>query len=451
MDCTQRRASPSRRWSVNPAELLDQQPPCDSEAERWCLASPLIRSSALEDLGRLRPEDFYLGAHQVIFRRLLAMREKHLPIEAGVLVRELKSAGELEAVGGIAYISELAGGFPTSFHAAYYAEIVREKARLRGLIHAAVEVLRDAYTAGDPAENVLDRATAALAAIQVGQYSGEPVTLADATAQALDRIDAIHRRQGAAGLLTGLLQFDEDYGGLFPGELVILASRPGVGKTSLALQLAAHAAERGHLVLFASLEMRAAELASRLLCARAGVSSRTVRTGRLTDGDVASLVEAANQQSAASLQILDRPAVTVAEVARAARRLRGKGLALLVVDYLQRITPADRKANRYEQIGQITRALKELAGELQVPVLVPCQLGRPAESEAPKLSHLRESGDIEADADVVLLLERQPAGYEDKGVKADAILHVAKNRNAETGRLPLCWDGPRTRFSCLDP
>jgi replicative DNA helicase len=249
----------------------------------------------------------------------------------------------------------------------------------------------------------------------------------------------------SAGIPTGISSFDADMGGLFPGELTILAARPGVGKTSFALQVAAHNAESGRLVYFASLEMSAAELSIRLACGESGVSNRLVRIGKFGADDSQRLSEALRKQAKVALEIHDRSALTVASIRREIRKRKKRGLALAIVDYLQLVTPDDRRLPREQQVARMVRQLKETAREYEIPILCLCQLNRQADGdETPRLSHLRESGAIEQDADVVLFLSKhEPKG----GETHNAILIVAKNRNGETGPLRLDWDGGRTRFS----
>ena len=246
---------------------------------------------------------------------------------------------------------------------------------------------------------------------------------------------------------TGLQAFDLHYGGLFRGELIILAARTAVGKTSLAAQIATYNALAGRLVYFASCEMSASELVLRAACGQAGVSLQAIRSGRATDAEHGRVEEALSELSAAALMIDDRPELSVASIRRETRRLARKGLALITVDYLQLLMPADRKLQRYEQIGQMTAGLKALARELDVPVLVLGQLSRAAEvADEPRLCHLRESGSIEQDADVVLLLHRPEDALEADGDRWDADLIIAKNRNGPSGRVKLDWDGTLMQF-----
>jgi replicative DNA helicase len=260
------------------------------------------------------------------------------------------------------------------------------------------------------------------------------------------RIDAIQRHGHAGGVPTGLIDFDRDHGGLFPGELIILAARPGCGKSSLALQIAKHNGERGRLVYFASLEMSKEELSLRMACGDAGVSNRLVRNGTLEREASHKLAEALAEQGNMNIDIHDEAGLSVAAIRREIRRRKKRGLTLAVIDYLQLITPDDSRVVREQQVATITRDLKNTARKYAIPILCLCQLNRQVdEYEIPKLSHLRESGAIEQDSDVVMFLSRH---RQNDSEPHNATWTVAKNRNGETGSLRMEWDGPRTRFSC---
>ncbi len=424
------------------SEILDQRPPCDPEAERWVIGSIIMRPSVLDELGFLSPTDFREEIHASLFGALCDMYRKGDPIDVGLLRKHFDSED------WAARIAEIVQSVPHAGNALYYGRIVKRYAKFRQLREIGLALAQNAHrTEGEP-EEALERAETELAGIRLSDGDGEPVKLADAAAEAVVRIDEIQRRGKGAGLLTGLLGFDSDMGGLFPGELTILASRPGVGKTSLALQIAAHNTERGRLVYFASLEMSAVELSLRLACGESGVSNQSVRTGQLDCDNTAALSRALARQSTANLDIHDRSALTVAAIRREIRKRVKHGLALAVVDYLQLVTPEDRRLPREQQVAQMVRQLKETAREYDVPILCLCQLNRQAnDDEVPRLSQLRESGAIEQDADVVLSLSKHKPTDD---LPHSVILTVAKNRNGETGPLGLNWDGPTTRFTCPD-
>lgn len=431
---------------TTPTELLDRRPPSDPQAERWILGSMILRPSVIDELGStLRASDFSVDANQRIYTALLDMRDRRAAIDIGLLERRLKATGQHEVIGGTAYLAELME-VPHTRHASYYAKIVREKAAKRAVIQAGLDMIQDGYTSEDTPTEILGRCETALGRIETGDYTGDPKPLSQSLTAAILRAEAIREKSQAAGLMTGLYSFDSRIGGLFPGELVVLAARPRIGKTALACQIAMHAALGGHLAYFASLEMSDVELTTRMLCSRSGVNSKRIRTGTIDAGECRRLAEHSETMAVGKMLIHDRPGMSVNDIRRACRRL--KGLSLVVVDYLQRVTPSDRRANRYEQIADIVKGLKTLARELSVPVLCLAQLGRDADKTGkPELYHLRESGDIEAEADVVAFLVRNVQWEEhDEPSPEKAALIIEKNRNGETGTVRLEWEAERTRF-----
>jgi replicative DNA helicase len=413
------------------------------DAEKAVLGSLLIDSDFLPEVSNiLRPADFYADAHRKIFETMLAMDVAGQPLDGLTLVERIRQDGNLEAVGDVAYIADVAQSVPVAEHAEYYSRIVREKSILRGIIHATTKTLQDAYVANDQPEEILSRATAALAEIESGA-STEIEPIRPMVAEAMTRIYESRNRHQGGGLFTGLEKFDTYFGGLFPGELIILAGRTREGKTSLACQIAHHNASEGRAVLFVSLEMRGVELVTRILCTQAGISNQTIRAGKLSDNDVDELSKASGPLAEAPFYILDTPKMRVSDVRRAARRLRKKGLSLVVVDYIGLVTPPDARKDRHLQVGDITRELMQLAGELRVPVLALSQLNRASEDVGrPQLKHLRESGNIEQDAHMVLFVY-----HTDKNL-GKAELEVAKQRNGETGTVKLEWIAWRTMFQC---
>lgn len=434
-----------------PSEILDSLPPSDVAAERYVIGSTILMPSVLDDL-HLAANDFYADANRRLWAALCSMRDRGEQIDLALLVDRLRRDGNLEVIGGAAYIGQVLSGIPHAAHAAHYAGIVARMAKLRAITHAAQELLKAAYEAGAEPEDVLAVAEVALSRIQTGQYQSEPVAMADAVNEAMDRIDEIMHRTRHAGVMVGLYSFDDQVGGVFPGELTILAARPGQGKSSLAMQFAYHAATNGKQVYFATLEMSRAELAIRNLCALSGVSNQRIRTGAIGQADVFDLARVAPDCAAANMHLHDWPAIRVYDIRRAVRKLKPD---LVVVDYLQIVTPHDRRVPRHEQVGQIATALKSLAREQKVPVVALAQLNRQVEQSGkettPKLSHLKEAGKIEEDADMVLLLHRPDGGIHGKGKYEgqtwDATLDVAKNRNGANPKLRLNWDGARTTFT----
>ena len=437
-------------------DLLDRTPPNNPAAERGLVGSLLLDPRRLDDIpATLQQTDFHDGACGRLYAHLRAMADARDRIDAALLVDRLKRAGDLNAVGGTAYIAEVLQAVPVAAHAKHYAAIVLRDSRKRQIIRAANEMLASAWDTQANPDDALAAAEEALARIKTGSYNTDPVTMWDATATALAEIDAIIRRKRLPGVMVGLPQFDEEVGGFFRGELVILGARPGQGKTSLALQMAAHCAARGRRVYFATLEMGASELAMKQLATESGVSSQRIRAGKIDEHDRAQLSEASQRVAVKNLVLHDWPEIRPFDIQRAARRCDAE---IVFVDYLQIVSPPDLKKKRYEQVGDISRQLKLVARQMDVPVVACAQIGRQAEQRAetrPKLSDLRESGNIENDCDMALLLWRPENGIHGKkdtphaGEKWDADLEVAKNRKGVRKRFRLTWSGDETRFSCF--
>lgn len=440
------------------AELLDRLPPSDASAEKGVLGSAMLLADVLDDVMLvLRSDAFYADANAKIFAHLVGLHEEGKRADADLLVARLKKAGDLEAVGGPAYVAEVMQSVAVPSHAVYYAEIVRDKAILRQLIQASVDTIQAAYNPTSEAKAVLDAAERAVYAVRDERSTGSAVTLMDVLLQAMATIDK-RAEGGAVGLPTGFVDLDKMTGGLHDGELVIVAARPSVGKTAFALNVAEHVSIDGDKpVMFASLEMSEMELASRLLSARSGVNGHWIRNGTVSEDDRQRLVVASNEMSQHPMLIDDTPVRTVSELAAISRRAKRKGgLRLLIVDYLQLVAPDDRRAPRHEQVADIGRRLKALARDLSIPVLCVAQLNRRAdETDRPKLSFLRESGSLEQDADVVIFVHRDVLAAKTPDEKSEAEgkaeLIVAKQRNGPTGEVKLAWRKECTKFENLAP
>ncbi len=441
-------------------ELLDRQPPRSLEAERAVIGSLLLLPEACDEVALIvRPEDFYDGAHRAIYGHMLALHDDGLQIDPTLLSQRLRDAGQYEVVGGAAYLLELGQEVATAAHAEYYARIVRDKAVLRALIHASTDIIQESFETGVDAREMLASAEQRVFRILDTKGDTQVRPVRDVLHESLARIDArLQRKHAYGGLETGLVDFDDLTGGLHDSELVILAARPSMGKTALALNIAEHIAidQRGpgKTVLLVSLEMSALEVGDRLLCSRARVNSHRLRNGQLSGDDSRRLGATAADVGRAPLFIDDSPSRNMTEIAATARRLkRQEDLALVIVDYLQLIEPDNPRDPRQEQVARISRRLKGLARELSVPVLCLAQLNRQVEAtrdNRPQLSHLRESGAIEQDADVVAFVHREEfyqTNEEDRErVKGQADLMVRKQRNGPTGDLKLTWLHEFTRF-----
>jgi replicative DNA helicase len=404
----------------------------------------------------LRPDDFYDDAHRKLFEHMTALHESGKKIDDTLLVNRLKTAGDYELVGGAAYLSKVVNAVPNAAHANYYAEIVREKATFRGMIYAATEILRDAYDESQEASHLLSQAEQKIFSILDNRTDQRVQSIRDVVLDAMERLDArIAGTHTSGGCDFGFRDLDGKTAGLHEGELVILAARPSMGKTAFAMNVAENVAHQQNIpVLFISLEMSSLELADRLLCSAARVNGHRLRNGTVSHEDRIKLVDTAETLSRVPLFVDDSPSRTVTESAAAARRIKRRhgSLGLIVIDYLQLIDPDNPKDPRQEQVAKIARRLKGLAREMKVPVMCLAQLNRQTEASKdniPRLSHLRESGAIEQDADVVLFVHREEyyhRGDEREQVAGQAQIIIAKQRNGPVGDVNMEWLRDFTRF-----
>jgi len=436
--------------------VIDRLPPQSVDAEESVLGSILIDRDAVVEVAEfLRPEDFYRQANGLVYGAVLELFERSEPVDIVTVAETLERAGRLEGVGGRAYLSSLSNRTPTAVHAVHYARIVERKAVLRNLIAAAGKVAAIGYEDGADIQAAIDRAESELFAVSqrrvdVG-FSALRVLLHDA----YDRLDYLHEHRGeVSGVRTGFADLDTLTTGLQKSDLVVLAARPSVGKTSLALNIAENAAVRdGKSVGVFSLEMSKEQLVLRLLSSVANIDSQRLRSGFLEEMDFARIAPAMNALSEAPIYIDDTPNISTMELRTKARRLQAEsGLDLVIVDYLQlmQATSQSRDANRVQEVSEISRGLKALARELKVPVIALSQLSRQAEmreSKEPRLSDLRESGAIEQDADLVLFLWREKEKQDDADADGEVVnLRLAKHRNGPTGELQLWFRKRQTRF-----
>lgn len=427
------------------AEILDRLPPQDLQAEKAVLGSVLNHPEAIWDLD-LKPVEFYADANQRLWRTLQAMSNCGKPIDPLTVFQQLVSDGYNAAVGGAAYLLEVRDAAPVWQHAQHYAGVVRTKAKARAIIHAATEAMRAAWDPMTPIDETLTALEASLSDLQTGTFRHKLTTAADAVAEAIARIEQVIAGNREPALMTGLLEFDQKIGGLPSPGLTILAARSGVGKTSLATQIIKHVAERRKLTYFASLEMDAAEIVTRMLCGEAEVNSRKIQAATVTKDDLARIVRAGMDLGEQSLIFDDRPELTVQDIRRTARQHAAKGLRFVVVDYLQIITPGGSDESRERQVASVAMGLKALSRELKVPVLALCQTNRDGEKDQrASLRHLRESDAIGQCADMVLILECGQTGTEKE---REAWLNIVKHRNGPKGKLQLDWIPERTLFKC---
>jgi len=440
---------------------LERPLPHNVEAERSILGAILLDNHALNTaIERLKPADFFHDHHRRIYQQMIALGETQQAIDLVTLTEQLQRSSELEAVGGAAYVAQLMDGMPRITNVEHYARIVKEKALLRGLIHATSAIQQQALEAEEDADLILDRAETSIFQLAEDRVRAGLVGLHDVVVESTERISRIY--QGGfriTGLSTGYDLLDNLTSGLQPSELIILAARPSMGKTAFALNLAENVAVRaGKPVAIFSLEMSKESLLLRLLSADAKIDSHKFRTGHLNPEDRGKIPHSLSRLREAPLWIDDAGSATVVEMGAKLRRLkRDKGLSLVVVDYLQLVSARGRFGNRNEEISSITRGLKALAKELKVPLLVLSQLTRAPEREdrEPRLADLRESGAIEQDADVVMFIHR-PNFYKKSSEvtteeRGETELIIAKQRNGPTDTIRFVFQGSFTRFEQRAP
>ncbi|HEX3152565.1 MAG TPA: replicative DNA helicase [Gemmataceae bacterium] len=433
----------------------DRLPPQSKDAERSVLGSMLRDNVVINDLMPvIKPEHFYFDAHQKVCQAIYDIYRDGHPVDLVILVDALKTRKHLEDVGGDTYLADLWDAAPTAANAEYYAKIVREKAITRSLIHASTEILHDAYDQSQSAEEMLGGAERKILDIAEKGVTSHTTTLVEALNLAYNRIDQRMGRTDPneiSGVASGFADLDALTAGFQNNELIILAARPSVGKTAFALNIVRHVVVEEKLpVLFVSLEQSRVELAERLLAAQARVNSHKLRKGHLSADDISKLHSAGDVLRNANLFIDDSPAQGMLRISANARRLkiRKPGLRLVVIDYLQLIDPENRRDPRQEQVAQISRRLKHLARELEIPVMALAQVNRSSEDRTdhrPRLADLRESGSIEQDADTCMMLHR-PGRFD--GGQDDNIIEVivAKQRNGPTGEVTLAWLKDYMRF-----
>jgi len=440
---------------------LERPLPHNLEAERSILGAILLDNHALNAaMEKLRSEDFFLPQHRYIFERMIDLGEHQQGIDLVTVVEDLSRAGHLEAAGGVAYVSQLADGMPRVANVEHYARIVKEKAVLRNLAYQASAIQERALSAGEDADIVLDQAESAIFQLAEDRVRAGLIGVKELVREGYDRLEKIFSEgRRITGLTTGYGALDNETAGLQPSELVILAARPSMGKTALALNIAENVAVRNREpVAIFSLEMSKESLLLRLLASQSRVDAHKFRTGHMNRDDWGKITTSLAELGEAPIWIDDSASSTVLEMGAKARRLkRDRGLSLMIVDYLQLVVPTTNKraSNRQEEVSSMSRALKGLAKELKVPILVLSQLTRAPEREErkPQLADLRESGAIEQDADVVLFINR-PNFYktdlpDEERAKAELI--IAKQRNGPTGTLPFVFLSRHTRFEEAAP
>lgn len=442
--------------SSQPREDYGRQPPQDMAAEQSVLGGMLLSKDAIADvLERLRPGDFYRPAHQSVYDAILDLYGRGEPADAITVSAELDRRGLLKRVGGAPYLHTLISTVPTAANAGYYAGIVAEKSLLRRLVEAGTRVVQYGYAGADGADvaEVVDRAQAEIYDVTERRTAEDFVPLEQLLQPTMDEIDAIASQGGISrGVPTGFTDLDELTNGLHPGQMIVVAARPGMGKSTLGLDfLRSCSIKNRHPSIVFSLEMSKSEIVMRLLSAEAKIKLADMRAGRMSDDDWTRLARRMSEISEAPLYIDDSPNLTMMEIRAKARRLHQKaGLRLIVLDYLQLMTSGKKVESRQQEVSEFSRQIKLLAKELEVPVVAMSQLNRGPEQRTdkkPMLADLRESGSIEQDADMVILLHRPDAFERDDPRGGEADLIIAKHRNGPTKTITVAHQLHLSRFT----
>jgi replicative DNA helicase len=442
------------------SELLmaDRLPPQNIEAEQAVIGAIFLEPTALTLASEiLIPEDFYRAAHQKIFNAMLKLNDTGKAVDLITVTEELAATKVLEDIGGVSYLSEVAGSVPTAANIEYYANIVGEKALLRKLIRTATGIAQDGYSREDEVEALLSEAEKSIMEVAQRRNAGAFHNIKDVLVRTYDNIETLHQRIGdVTGIPTGFAELDRMTAGFQRNDLIIVGARPSVGKTAFALNIAQNVAVKsGENVAIFSLEMGAEQLVMRMLCAEGNIDAQRLRTGSLTDEDWGKLTMAMGSLSDAGIFIDDTPGVRISDLQAKCRRLKQEhGLGMILIDYLQLILGSGRGGeNRQQEVSEISRSLKQLARELQVPVIALSQLSRGVEQrqdKRPMMSDIRESGSIEQDADIVAFLYRDD--YYDKESENKNIIEIiiAKQRNGPTGTVSLAFVKEYNKFVNLE-
>ena len=430
----------------------DRTPPQDVQAEQSVLGAMLLSKDAIGDVSEIvKGHDFYRPAHEQIFHAIVDLYGRGEPADAITVADELTKRGELGKVGGHIYLHELLSTVSIASNAVYYAEIVREKAILRRLVEASMRIAQLGYAGQGDVAGIVDAAQQAIYEGAEGKASDDYEPLSALMEATLDEIEALSSHGIMAGVPTGFVELDELTNGLHPGQMVIVAARPGVGKSTLGLDLARSASiQHGLCSAFFSLEMTKTEIVMRLLSAEAQVPLGDIRKGRMSDENWSRIARKTAEVAEAPLFIDDSPNLTMMEIRAKARRLKQRhDLKLVIVDYLQLMSSGKRVESRQLEVSEFSRQMKLLAKELEVPVIALSQLNRGPEQRTdkrPMLSDLRESGSLEQDADVVILLHREDMYQQDSPRAGEADLIVAKHRNGQTRPVTVAFQGHYSRF-----
>ncbi|MBI3321191.1 MAG: replicative DNA helicase [Candidatus Omnitrophica bacterium] len=435
---------------------LERVPPQNIEAEQAVLGAMLLEEEAVVQAAELLEEStFYNDPHRKIFAALLALYKANVPVDLVTVTDELKKRNALDEIGGPSYLAMLTSIVPTAANAEHYCCIVKQKAILRELIRVSTHIATESYAESMDPDHLLDKAEALIFDIASKKLKRDAVAMKDIIKSSIEMIDTLYQRKGMiTGMPTGFIELDQQLAGLQPADLIVVAGRPAMGKSSFALCVAEHIAlvQKAGVALF-SLEMSKENLVQRMLCSHARINAHNVRSGMLSTSDWPNLTKAAGKLSEAPIYVDDSPGISILELRAKARRLKSRhNIGLVILDYLQLMEESSYAENRQQEISVISRGLKALARELTVPIIAVSQLSRAPErreSFRPRLSDLRESGAIEQDADVVLMLFREDYYNPSEENKGIAEVIIAKQRNGPTGTVKLVFLSEYTRFETL--
>lgn len=436
-----------------PATALDRTPPQDNTAEQAVLGAMLTSKDAIADvLERVKPEDFYKPAHELIFDSIIDLYSRGEPADAVTVAAELEKKGELTRAGDYTYLADLLASISVAANAGYYAQIVHDKAVLRRLVDASIKIAQLGYQGEGEVDKIVDEAQQTIYKVTDGRGSEDYKPLKDLLEPTFDEIEALNSHSDVlTGVPTGFAELDELTNGLHAGQMIIIAARPAMGKSTLALDIARSASIKNKLTTaFFSLEMSQMEIVMRLLSAEANVKLKHIRNGGMTNEDWDRLQRKLGSIEDAPLFIDDSPNLTMMEIRAKARRLKQRhDLKLVIIDYMQLMSSGRRVESRQLEVSEFSRQIKLLAKELEIPVIALSQLNRGPEmrqDRKPMLSDLRESGSLEQDADIVLLLHREDAYDRDSPRSGEADMIVAKNRNGPTRTIVTIFQGDKSRF-----
>ena len=436
-----------------PSAGMDRLPPQDLNAEMGVLGAMMLSKDAIADVvEKLRSGDFYRPAHETIFESIIDLYGRGEPADIVTVVDELRTRGDLERVGGAPYLADLIDGVPTAANAGFYAEIVAERATLRRLVEAGTRIVQMGYSADGEVEAVVNEAQAQVYAVTERDSAKDYVRIGDVIEPTMDFIELLQSRGGGVhGVPTGFAEFDELTQGLHPGQMIIFAGRPAMGKTTLGMDVLRSAAiHNNQCAAIFSLEMDRQEIMMRIMSAEAQVPMSRLRDGTVEDRDWQALARATSRFAQAPLFIDDSANMTLMEIRAKCRRLKQKhDLKVVVIDYLQLMTSGKKVESRQQEVSEFSRALKLLAKEIEVPVIAVSQLNRGNEQRSdkrPMMSDLRESGSIEQDADLVVLIHREDYYDRESARAGEADLIVAKHRNGATKDIRVAFEGHYSRF-----